>query len=192
MRTASAALLLTLALGLSVSGCGSKSTPTAQTRAAPVKKATGPAVILSPYLVGAVVTGKAGASLLQVKFELSRRPDVGDPADVDLVFIPQGDNVEHFSATIQGEDGLDVVDGGTFSTTEKPTFGNPVHHPFKVLAKRDGIFTLTVNLSIQSGGESLAPAYAMPIIAGNGFADLGPTPAPGSSAPKPEPTAAAQ
>jgi hypothetical protein len=185
-------LALTLALGLSVAGCGSKSTPTAQTHAAPVKKAAGPAVILSPYLVGAVVTGKAGASLLQVKFELSKHPDVGDPVDVDLVFIPQGDNVEHFSGTIQGEDGFDVVDGGTFSTTEKPTFGNPIHHTLKVLAKRDGIFALTVSLSVQSGGESLAPVYSMPIIAGNGFADTGSAPAAAANAPKPAPAAAAQ
>ena len=68
----------------------------------------------------------------------------------------------------------------------------PVHHALKVVARRDGIFTLTANLSVYSGGESLAPVYSMPIIAGNGLADTGAAPAPGSNAPKAPPAAAAQ
>jgi len=194
MRPSLASLALALGLSLALSGCGSKSTPGAAKAhtAGPVRKAATPADTLSPHLVTAVVTGKAGASLLSVKFEVQARPDVGDPVDVDLVIVPAADTIDRVSGSIQGDDGLDVVDGATIAPTEKPLFGTPIHHLFKVVARRNGIFTLTANLSVTSGGESLGPVYSMPIIAGSGLAEGGPAPATAASAAKPAPTAAAQ
>ena len=194
MRTATACLALSLGLTVALCGCGSSNTPGTATvhKTGPVRKAATPADSLSPHLVSAVVTGKTGAALLSVKFEVDARPDVGDPVDVDLVIVPAADTIDRFSGNIQGEDGLDVVDGATIAMTEKPAFGTPIHHAFKVVARRDGIYTLTANLTVDSGGESLAPVYSMPIIAGNGLTDPGATAAPGAKAPKPAPTAAAQ
>lgn len=92
MRSSRPMLLPVLAVGvaLAAAGCGSKSTPgpTPAKSAAAVKKAAVPADNLSPYLVSAVTTGKNGAAMLQVKFELGGRPEVGDPVDVDLVLVP--------------------------------------------------------------------------------------------------------
>lgn len=194
MRTSSACLALVLGLTLALGGCGSKDTAgTVKARTAgPARKAASPADALSPHLVGAVVTGKAGASLVQVKFELAARPDVGDPVDVDLVIVPAADTIDRLSGSVQADDGLEVVDGATIAPTDKPAFGMPIHHPIKVVARRDGIFTLTANLSIRAAGESLAPIYSMPIIAGNGLVDTGTAPPPSPSAPRPAPTAAAQ
>jgi len=168
-----------LALVLATAGCGSQSEPApAQVKAAaPVRKAASPADSLSPYLVAAVTTAKGGAALLQVKFELGARPVVGDPVDVDLVIVPAADHIEEVSGTVQGDEGLEVVSGGTIPAAEKPTYGTPIHHSLKVRAKRDGIFSLSAALTVQTDGQTLAPTYAMPVIAGNGLADAGTHPA---------------
>ena len=181
-----------LGLALVAAGCGSNNQPgpTQAKVAAPVKKAPSPADNLSPYLVSAVTTGKSGATMLQVKYELSGRPDVGEPVDVDLVIIPQADNIDSISGTVQGDDGVEITSGETIPPAEKPTFGNPIHRALKVRAKRDGIFTLSAAMTIETGGQALAPIYAMPIIAGNGLGEAGAPPAPGKGAAKPAPAAA--
>ncbi len=166
---------LVLGLALSLAGCGSKSetAPKQARSAAPVRKAATPADSLSPNLVGAVTTAKNGAGMLQLKFELAGRPEVGEPVDVDLVIVPQADNIDRISGTIQADDGLEVVSGESIPPAEKVTFGTPIHHALKVRAKRDGIFTLSAALTIESAGQTLAPVYSMPLIAGNGLVDAG-------------------
>jgi predicted small lipoprotein YifL len=192
MEARTQSFLLALVLAVTLAGCGSKSepTPTPSKAAAPVRKVATPADSLSPYLVSAVTTAKSGAGLLQLKFELAARPQVGDPVDVDLVIVPQADNITQISGTVQGDDGLEVLSGDTIAPAEKITFGTPIHHALKVRAKRDGIFTLSAAMTVESGGQMLAPVYSMPLIAGNGLADTGSVPA--KSPPKPVPPTAAK
>src|SRR5579859_655208 len=115
-----ATTLLVLLLALCAAGCGSRQDPNAAAKAAKaaaVRKVASPADSLSPNLVGGVVTGKMGAALLQVRFELAGRPLVGEPVDVDMVVLPQADNIDQFSGTIQGDDGLEVVSGEVVAPT---------------------------------------------------------------------------
>lgn len=196
MQARSQGFLLTLILGLALTGagCGSKSdpAPTQAKKPTGVKKTTTPADNLSPNLVTAVTTGKNGATLLQVKFEVAARPAVGDPVDVDLVIVPASDNIDRISGTVQGADGLEVVSGETIDPVEKLAYGTPIHHALKIRAKRDGIFTLSAAVTIETGGQSLGPIYSMPIMAGNGLADTGTPPGPTPGAAKPAPRASAQ
>jgi hypothetical protein len=175
-------------------GCGSGNAPAANQPKAggAVKKAAGPASTLSPYLVSAVASAKGGPVLFDVKFEVAGRPDVGDPVDLDLVLVPLNDTVDRFSGTVQGDDGLDVVAGDSIASIEKPASGTPIHQAVKVVARRGGIFTLTVNLSMSAAGVPLNTAYAVPIIAGNGMNDVAPAPAAAAGQPTPKPPAAAQ
>jgi hypothetical protein len=186
--------LVALGLALALAGCGSKSepAPTHAKAAAPVRKVATPADSLSPYLVSAVTTTKSGAGLLQVKFEVASRPTVGEPVDVDLVLVPQADNITQISGTVQGDDGLEVVSGDTIAPADKITFGTPIHHALKVRARRDGIFTLSAAMTVESGGQMLAPVYSMPLIAGNGQADTGAASAPAKGPPKTAPPPAAK
>lgn len=176
-------LALLFGLAAAAAGCGSQNEPApAQTKApAPVRKAPSPADALSPYLVAAVTTAKSGASLVQVKFEVAARPAVGEPVDVDLVLVPAVDHIEQISGTVSGDDGLEVLSGGTLPAVEKPVFGTPIHHALKVRARRDGVFTLSAALTVDADGQTLAPVYSIPLIAGKGLADIGAGPAPARS-----------
>lgn len=197
MRHLSRSFPRLLILGLvlaTAAGCGSQSEPApAQAKvAAPVRKAASPADSLSPYLVAAVTTAKSGAALLQVKFELGGRPVVGDPVDVDLVIVPQADHIEQISGTVQGEEGLEVVSGGTIAPADKPLFGTPIHRTIKVRATRDGIFSLSAALAVEADGQTLAPVYSLPVIAGDGLAEAAPNSAAPRTPAKLPPTAAAK
>jgi hypothetical protein len=184
-------LLSALALALAAAGCGSQNEPAPPQvkAAAPVRKAATPADSLSPNLVAAVTTAKSGASLLQVKFEVAARPVVGDPVDVDLVIVPAADQIEEIAGTVSGDDGLEVVSGGTIPAVEKPVFGTPIHHALKVRARRDGIFTLSAALTVVADGQTLAPVYSLPLIAGSGLVDAGTASAPSRSPAKRPPAA---
>jgi hypothetical protein len=186
--TSSLSLAIVLVLALAAAGCGSNTNTGAAAgpvKAATVKKPLSPADQLSPNLVPAVQTGKAGAGLLQIKFELAGPPAVGDPVDVDLVVLPTADNLDEITGTVQGDDGLDVVAGGTIDPMEKPTFGNPVHHSLKVVARRDGIFAMTASMAVHTGGQVMNPVFTMPVIGGNGFGDAAAAPAAAKPAPAP-------
>jgi hypothetical protein len=195
MRHSALSLVLVLAAGLALgaAGCGSKSDTGAaasKVKAATVRKPLTPADQLSPNLVPAVATGKAGAGLLQVKLEMAAPPVVGDPVDIDMVILPTADNLDRFSGTIQGDDGLEIVAGDTIAPVEKPLYGNPVHHSLKVRAKHDGIYILTASISVESGGQVQNPVFSFPVIGGNGLSDTGSAPAPGPNPARP-PTASA-
>jgi hypothetical protein len=195
MRHSALRLVLVLAAGLALgaAGCGSKGDTGGaanKVKAATVKKPLTPADQLSPNLVPAVATGKAGAGLLQVKLEMAAPPVVGDPVDIDMVILPTTDNLDRFSGTIQGDDGLEIVAGDTIAPVEKPLYGNPVHHNLKVRAKHDGIYILTASMSVESGGQVQNPVFSFPVIGGNGLSDTGSAPAPGPNPARP-PTASA-
>ncbi|HWZ64305.1 MAG TPA: hypothetical protein VNX02_14905 [Steroidobacteraceae bacterium] len=186
MRQPTPSLILVLAVGLAVvaAGCGSgsqSSAPSKAVKAPAARKPVSPIDQLSPNLVPAVATSKVGASLVELKFELAAPPAIGTPVDIDLVIVPTGDTLDRLSGTIQGDDGLEVLSGGTIDPVDRPPYGTPIHHALKVVARRDGIYTLSANLSVDSGGQTLTPVFSMPVIGGNGLGDApaAPTAAPG-------------
>jgi hypothetical protein len=181
MRQPTSSILLALALALTVlvAGCGSGSqsgAPSKAVKAPTARKPLSPIDQLSPNLVPAVATGKVGATLLEVKFELAGPPTVGTPVDVDMVIVPTADNLDRVSGTVQGDDGLDILSGGTIAPVDRPPFGTPIHQALKVVARRDGIYALSANLSVDSGGQTLNPVFSMPVIGGNGLGDAGAAP----------------
>ena len=118
---------------------------------------------------------------VQVKFALREHPQASQPAEIDLAIIPASAALDRVFGKIQGEEGLTVVDGEDVPETLKPTDTVPIHHRFKVEAKQDGIYELTVSVSVDSAGLLSTQSYSIPVIIGNGMADL---PAPGTTAPQ--------
>lgn len=169
-RTAVLAGLLLVCLA----GCGSGQNPSAS--AAPVvKKKVAPADPLSPFLVAAVASTKAGTPPIpvQVKFALKDHPQPGQAVDLELVLVPTAGTLERLSGKVQAEEGIAIVSGETLPVTDKPLEGVPVHHTVQVTASKDGIYELTVEVVADAGGVPSAQSFSIPVVAGQGMADLG-------------------
>jgi hypothetical protein len=157
-----------------LAGCGSGHTPGPAAAAPVVKKTLNPADALARNLVAAVASTKAGTPPIpvQVKFALHEHPQAGAPTDMDLVLVATAGTLDRIYGTVHGEDGLTVVSGEQLPETQKPLQGAPIHHTVQLLAKQEGIYELTVDVSTDAGGIVSAQAFSIPVLAGNGMADL--------------------
>lgn len=185
--TRNAAVVLTVAI-LGACGSGHNGAPAAKSATQAAKKAAAnSADTLSRNMVAAVTAVKPGSAPLplQVKFELSQRPEVAQPLEVSLAIVPTTPNFDRIFGKVEGEEGLEVLGTGDLPGAEKPVEGVPIQYTVKVLPKQDGIYTLTATFSgVDTAGQVSTQAYAIPIIAGQGFPDLPtkPTPAAGTPA----------
>jgi hypothetical protein len=175
-----AALLLTTALALC--GCHDQPGPTAAVTATSggVK---GP-IAAQADMVEAFSANRAQAGLVDLKFSLTRRPVVGEPVDIDLSLTPSVE-LERLFARFQAADGLQLVSGAETDHLEHPAAGVPVEHKLTVIAKADGIYYITAIVLADSEKESVARTFSLPIIAGQGLAELpGAPPAASVAGPK--------
>ncbi len=179
-------------------GCGSGQNPGSPGGSAShpvVHKTLNPAEAQSRSLVSAVPATKGGSLPVQVKFRLRERPDVAQPLDIDIAIVPVSAILERVAGKVEVEEGLELLDGGEIPATDRPAEGVTLQHTVKVRPKRDGIFTVTAVLTIDSLGRSTNETFSIPVIAGSGMPDLPAKPgAAGSrgSATKPQPAAATQ
>ena len=145
-------------------GCGSGE-GTAGSAAHPVaRKASKPIDAWSANMVAAVADPKGLALPVQVKFVLKERPNVGQPLDIEIGILPVSGSVDRLSATIEGDDGLDVLSGNQIAPIDRPPEGVLIHQTVKVMPKHDGIFTLSTRLTLDSAGQSLVQTYSLPVI----------------------------
>jgi hypothetical protein len=162
-------LALSLAAAALLAGCGSRSPPgSAPARTAAqsaARKAASPSDELSRNMVSAVAATKPSAVPVQVKFELRDRPGVDQPLEIDLAIVPMSASVDRISGKVEGEDGLELVDGAEIAPMERPVEGVPIRHLVKVLPKREGIFTVRAVLTVDAAGSASTESYLMPVIA---------------------------
>jgi hypothetical protein len=197
-----------LAAAALLGGCGSHSSgPAGGTPAKAVAgKSVKPIDELSRNMVSAVAN-KPSTLPLQVKFELRDRPDVGQPVELDLAIVPMSASVDRVSGKVEAEDGIEVLEGSEIAAAERPVEGVPIHHHFKVVPKREGIYTVRALLTVDASGVPSSDAYSMPVIVAAASAESSGTPgttgptAPAAATapvrasearPGPPPTAAAQ
>jgi hypothetical protein len=161
-------LALSLAAAALLAGCGARSpagSGPAKTPARTAKTALSPSDELSRSMVSAVPANKPSTVPLQVKFELRDRPDIGQPLELDLAIVPMSGAVDRVWGKVEGEDGLDLVDGAEIAPAEHPVEGAPIRHVVKVLPQREGIFTVRAVLTVDAGGSPSTESYLMPVIA---------------------------
>jgi len=116
-------------------------------------------------MVSAVASNKPSSTPIQVKFDLRDRPHVGRPADVDLAIVPMSASVDRVSGKVEGEEGLEIVDGAQIAATEHPAEGSPIRQSVKILPKQAGIFTVHALVTVDAAGQTSTETYAIPLIA---------------------------
>ena len=164
-----------------------------------VRKALKPADKTLSMVSAVADRTRGGPVPVQVKFELKARPEPAQPLDVDIAIVPVSGAVDRVTGKVEGEDGLELLDGAQIPTAERPAEGVAIEHTVRVLPKRDGIFTLSASLTVDAAGQTTSATFAIPVIAGAGMPELQAKPAgtaAGSAAgprgTKPAPAAATQ
>lgn len=156
-------------------GCDSAGDASADTTAAKTQSAKPGAARAGQAMVAAVSAGQ-GSSSVDVKFELTQRPEVGKPVDISLALIPTA-RLELLYARFQADEGLELVKGGQTEQIARPTPGSPVSHTVTVIPKRDGIFTVTAVVLTDSDSDSVSRNFSIPLIAGSGLPEWSAKPA---------------
>ncbi|HUN26401.1 MAG TPA: hypothetical protein VMU67_08840 [Steroidobacteraceae bacterium] len=138
--------------------------------AALAHRPTAPAAAGAPSpdadMVAAVASTRSDG-IVQVRFALRKRPEVGAPAELDVELVP-ATPLDRLVATFHGEDGLALREGGDPAEFDRPETGVPISHPLEIVAQHDGIFYIHTTVLADSGAESIARTFTIPIIAGSG------------------------
>jgi len=161
--------LLWLTAAVLLAGCNSGQPGGAAAAATAAKKAGRPADALMHTMVSAVPANKPPAVPVQVRFDLKGHPDVGQPLEVDLAIVPQSATVDRISGTVAGDEGLELIEGEQIPPAEHLADGVPITHALKLRPLKDGIFTFTATLTVDSAGKTATETFRMPVIAGAGL-----------------------
>ncbi len=119
-------------------------------------------------LVAAVTTGKPGAPI-SLKFEIPKRPAVGEPLSIDVLVTPEAAGITGLQVIFQSNDGLQVRSGGELTSSTLLEAGQPIMHTVVVTPLREGIFYLSV-VAVAEGSESQARTFAIPLVVGDAAA----------------------
>ena len=74
---------------------------------------------------------------------------------------------------VQTSDGLELAEGAEIAPVDRPVDGMPLRHSVKVTPKKNGIFTVSTVVSVESGGQTASQTFNIPVI----VAEAAPEPA---------------
>jgi hypothetical protein len=173
-KVSRAAPLAVLLLGAAlISGCSREDTPSAgEKRAAARSKKSAPENPVNQDLVVAPTSARA-PGLVQLKFAVTQKPEIGQPVDIELALIPV-EGIEKMLATFQANEGLELRAGAKTPTYEKPAAGATVSHTLTIVPSRDGIFYVTAVVLAESTTDSVVRTFSIPVIAGQGLSATNP------------------
>jgi hypothetical protein len=167
IRRVEGAIACALLCGLAACGASSEPGAAHPGAAAPASQASHPAPRGDADLVTAVSAGKAGGVPVDVKFALRQRPEVGQSATLDLVVTPSA-ALDRLMTSFHAEEGLTLSEGAQPTVQERPEPGVPIPHTLTIVPKQDGIFYVDATVLADSGTESIARTFTIPVIAGAG------------------------
>ncbi|MGA8709055.1 MAG: hypothetical protein WB646_18940 [Steroidobacteraceae bacterium] len=151
-------------------GCGSSHSPgdarsgTAAARAGSKQAGAAPNDSIDADMVAAVSAGGSGPPI-GVKFRLETRPVVGAPAQLVLALLPTpGLSISHIHASLQPEDGLQLLSPRTFDIDD-PQDGATLAQDVTVVPQREGVLSLSAVVVVDYNAISIARTYVIPLIA---------------------------
>jgi len=136
------------------------------THAAGAPAAGGAAAHEDAEMVAAVASTKTDG-IVQVRYALRKRPEVGAPAELDVELVPAMP-LDRLVATFHAEDGLTLSEGGEPAEYDRPEPGVAISRPLEIVAQHDGIYYVHTTVLADAGADSIARTFTIPIIAGAG------------------------
>lgn len=121
-------------------------------------------------MVTAVAPGKQAAPV-EMKFDVARRPQVGQPLAITVAAIVRAPNVEDLQVLFQSTDGIEVTAGAESRPLQQPKEGDALSHTVTVTPTREGVLYVSAVALVTIGDTgSLARAFAIPVIVGDPLA----------------------
>ena len=162
-----AAVLLLCAAAVSAchkdQGANTESQPAPVKPKPPVVARKGPTA--AELTVGMVEAAAQGKSLAPValKFELVKRPKVGQPVDINLALISQVD-ASPVTIKVSGTDGVTVAAANEFDTPTAAA-GEVYRYTVNVTPNAEGVLIIGVTVSLKHDELTDVKAFSIPIIA---------------------------
>ncbi len=164
--------LLLIALAALATACGGKDeetaassepAPAAEQPAVPGDAATAAAASGDERMANAVVTSKTAAAV-DLKYDMSAKPDVGQPFEIELVFVPRAP-ADALQVEITGMEGLTVVSGGALAFENVRT---GERYAGKVLVQADaaGLYYIGLVAKMSSKVQTEARSFSVPVVVG--------------------------
>jgi hypothetical protein len=120
---------------------------------------------LTAEMVEAVVQSKSQAPI-NLKFDLLQRPVGGQPLEIAIALLPQ---IAARSATVSvtGSDGLKLDPGEDQFEFPAVEAAQVYRHSIKVTPTADGLYLLTLSVSLQHDQVSDSRVFSVPILVAN-------------------------
>jgi hypothetical protein len=130
---------------------------------APVVARKGPtAAELTAGMVEAAAQGKSQVPVA-LKFELVKRPKVGQPVDINLALISQVD-ASPVTIKVSGTDGVTVAAANEFDTPTAAA-GEVYRYTVNVTPTAEGVLTVGVTVSMKRDEVTDVKVFSVPLIA---------------------------
>jgi hypothetical protein len=128
----------------------------------PVVKKGPTAAELTAGMVEAASQGKSDVAV-QLKFDLQRRPTVGQPLDINVAVMPQID-ANPAELQVTGGDGLTVASGVTHFDLAAVESGQVYRQSFTVTPGTEGVLLLGLTVSLKHDDTTETRGFSIPLI----------------------------
>ena len=129
----------------------------------PVVKKGPTAAELTAGMVEAASQGKSDVAV-QLKFDLQRRPTVGQPLDINVAVLPQID-ASPAEVQVTGGDGLTVAPGAAHFDLAAVEAGQVYRQSFTVTPGAEGVLLLGLTVSLKHDDTTETRTFSIPLIA---------------------------
>lgn len=118
-------------------------------------------------MVDAVGPSTAHAPV-DLRFSIRRRPRIGEDDEIDYALLPRVPGLQKIRIDFASFNGLQVVSHGPDLAAIKPASDQPIFGSVTVRPTKEGLFTLTAAVAVETPTESVVWPFSIPIIADEG------------------------
>jgi hypothetical protein len=116
-------------------------------------------------MVSGVAAGRAADAVVDLKFELKSRPEVGKPLTIDVALLPTV-NTDVMNITYLAADGLTVQPTPMPSKYERVQAGSVYRNQAIVTPKENGVFSLSAIVMVQTATGDVTRTFSIPVVIG--------------------------
>ena len=161
-------LIITLLAALGTA-CEKDPEPTAAGTATPVPGGTATPADDAEQATKGMVSGVAGGrpedAIVELKFELKSRPEVGKPLTIDIALMPRV-ATDTMNITYLATDELTVQPTTMPSKYERVQAGSVYRNQATVIPKENGVFSLSAIVMVQTDTGDITRTFAIPVVIG--------------------------